>query len=118
MAYDPAAWQNFYIMTGGAADALTGLVFVAMSLHAKTIMGNPFYRSRAISTLMSLTTQLLLAAAVLVPGQSLTALGVEVESAALGSWVARSGPSVQSGVVNTFRARCRVPGGPPSSATA
>jgi hypothetical protein len=32
VAYDPPSWQNFYLMTGGAA--LTGLLFVAMSLHA------------------------------------------------------------------------------------
>jgi len=24
----PAAWQNFYVMVGGAAAALTGLLFV------------------------------------------------------------------------------------------
>lgn len=83
MAYDPAAWQNFYVMTGGAAAALTGLLFVAMSLHAKAIMSNRFYRSRAVGTLTSLATQLLLAGAVLIPGQSLTAIGVEVEAAAL-----------------------------------
>ena len=35
-AYDPAPWQNFYVMTGGAAAAPAGLLFVAMSLHAKT----------------------------------------------------------------------------------
>jgi len=47
-------------MTGGAAAALTGPLFVAMSLqHAEPIMGNRFYRSRAISTLMSLTVALL-----------------------------------------------------------
>ena len=83
MAYDPAPWQNFYVMTGGAAAALTGLLFVAMSLHAKTIMGNRFYRNRAITTLMSLTTQLLIASAVLIPGVSLTALGALVEGTAL-----------------------------------
>jgi hypothetical protein len=26
-AHDPAAWQNFYVMTGGAAAALPGLAF-------------------------------------------------------------------------------------------
>lgn len=83
MAYDPAPWQNFYVMTGGAAAALTGLLFVAMSLHAKTIMGNLFYRSRAIGTLMALTSQLLLSGAVLIPGQSLTLIGVEVEATAI-----------------------------------
>ena len=83
MAYDPADWQNFYVMTGGAAAALTGLLFVAMSLHARTIMGNRFYSNRAVGTLTSLTAQLFLAAAVLIPGQSVAALGAEVEVAAL-----------------------------------
>lgn len=83
MAYDPGAWHDFYVMAGGAAAALTGLLFVAMSLHSEAIMRNPFFRYRAIGTLTSLTAQLLLAAAVLVPGQPLAALGVEVELAAL-----------------------------------
>lgn len=48
MAYDPAPWQNFYVMSGGASAALTGLLFVAMSLHAETTMTNAFYGNRAI----------------------------------------------------------------------
>lgn len=83
MAYDAAAWQNFYVMTGGAAAALTGLLFVAMSLHAKTIMENRFFSNRAVGTLMSLGSQLLLSGAVLIPGQPLWLLGVEVEAVAL-----------------------------------
>lgn len=83
MAYDTSAWQNFYVMTGGAAAALTGLLFVAMSLHAKEIMSNAFYRNRAITTLMSLTSQLLLSGCVLIPNQPLWLLGVEVELTAL-----------------------------------
>jgi modulator of FtsH protease len=83
VAYDPATWQNFFVMTGGAAAALTGLLFVAMSLHAKTIMENRFFSNRAIGTLLSLGSQLLLSGAVLIPGQALWLLGVEVEGAAL-----------------------------------
>jgi hypothetical protein len=83
VAYEPAAWQNFYVMTGGAAAALTGLLFVAMSLHAKAILVNRFYSGRAISTLASLTTQLGLAATVLVPGASVTLIGAVVEAAAI-----------------------------------
>lgn len=83
MAYDTAAWQNFYIVTGGAAAALTGLLFVAMSLHAREIMANRFYSNRAVGTLMSLASQLLMSGAVLIPGQPLWLLGVEVEVAAL-----------------------------------
>ena len=83
VAYDPAAWQNFYVMTGGAAAALTGLLFVAMSLHSKAIVDNLFYRRRAIGALTLSTTQLFIAAAVLTPGQSVGAIGAEVEVAAL-----------------------------------
>lgn len=83
MAYDVSAWQNFYAMTGGASAALTGLLFVAMSLHAKTIMSNHFYRNRAVGTLMSLTSQLLLSGCVLIPHQPLWLLSVEVEVTAL-----------------------------------
>jgi hypothetical protein len=82
-AYDPLSWQNFYVMAGGAAAALTGLLFVAMSLHSKAITTNPFFANRAVGSLVSLMTQLFLAAAILVPGQSVEMLGVEVEIAAV-----------------------------------
>ncbi len=81
-AYDAAAWQNFYVMVGGAAAALTGLLFVAMSLHSKAIIAHPLYGTRAVGTLLSLMTQLFVAGAVLIP-QSALALGIEVEVAAL-----------------------------------
>lgn len=83
VAYDPQRWESFYVMTGGAAAALTGLLFVAMSLHSKAITAHPVYGGRAVGTLVSLVTQLFLAGAVLVPGQSVVAIGVEVEIAAL-----------------------------------
>ena len=83
MAYNPADWHDFYVMTGGAAAALAGLLFVAMSLHAKEIQANRFYIGRATGTLMSLASQLLLSGSVLIPGQPLSLLGLEVEATAL-----------------------------------
>lgn len=117
MAYDPGPWHDFYVMAGGAAAALAGLLFVAMSLHSDAIMRNPFFRYRAIGTLTSLTTQLLLAAAVLVPAQPLAALGAEVEVAALFFLVqtvrgiTRRGPSAGSVKMGRLRTVAEILGG-------
>ena len=78
MAADAASWQNFYLMTGGAAAALTGLLFVALSLQAKAIIGHPLFRDRALASLLSLIGGIWLSAAVLIPGQQPLALGLEV----------------------------------------
>src|SRR5437879_3744856 len=84
-----AAWHDCYVMAGGAAAALTGLVVVALSLHAKVIMAHPLYRDRAFAAILALMTQVFLSAAVLVPGQPPAALGIEIGIAAL-FWFGRS----------------------------
>ena len=71
------AWNDFYVMVGGAAAALTGLVLVAVSLHAKAILGHPLYRDRALASLQGLVTGLLVAVAALTP-QSRSAFGIEL----------------------------------------
>jgi len=81
--YDPTRWHDFYVMAGGAAAALTGLLFVAMSLHSQAIKAHHLYGPRALATLVSLMTILFIAGAVLIPGQSAAAIGVEVEALAL-----------------------------------
>ena len=111
LAYSASDWHDFYTMTGGAAAALTGLLFVAMSLHAREIMANRFFSNRAVSTLMSLASQLLLSGAVLIPGQSVTLLGAEVEAVALFFLIftirqvltsGRDAPPVASSLTNRF----------------
>jgi AcrR family transcriptional regulator len=57
VAYDAQNWQDFYVMTGGAPAALTGLLFVAMSLRSKAITSNRFFANRAIGSLVSLMLQ-------------------------------------------------------------
>ena len=76
--YDPREWHDFYVMAGGAAAALTGLLFVAMSLHSGAILRHPLYGDRAVGTLISLMTILFISGAVLIPGQSPVAVGIEV----------------------------------------
>ena len=78
MGADTADWQNFFLMTGGAAAALTGLIFVGLSLQAKAIVAHPLFRDRALGSLGSLMAGIFLSAAVLVPSQPPIALGIEV----------------------------------------
>ena len=75
--FDPAAWQDFYVMMGGANAALTGLVFVALSIHLKAVLEHPLLKPRAVIALTVLATQIVIAAIVLTP-QSSTYMGMEI----------------------------------------
>ena len=76
-SYDPAAWQNFYLMMGTANAAITGLVFVALSIHLREVLDHPILKPRAVLALVVLTTQIVISAIVLTP-QSRELMGVEV----------------------------------------
>lgn len=75
--YDPAGWQDFYVMMGGANAALTGLVFVALSIHLRAVLDHPLLRPRAVIALTVLTTQIVIAAIVLTP-QPAQLMGLEI----------------------------------------
>jgi hypothetical protein len=74
---DPSAWQDFYVMMGGANAALTGLVFVALSIHLKEVLEHPLLRPRAVIALTVLTTQIVIAAIVLTPQEPMF-MGIEI----------------------------------------
>lgn len=76
-SYDPAAWQNFYLMMGTANAAITGLVFVALSIHLREVLDHPILKPRAVLALVVLTTQIVISAIVLTP-QSRELMGVEI----------------------------------------
>jgi hypothetical protein len=83
----PADWQDFAEMTGGASAALTGLLFVAVSLNASRISGHQGLRASAAQTLVLFITPLAIAAALLTPRQWDWALGAELIAIGLaGSW--------------------------------
>lgn len=64
-----ATWESFYVMAGGAAAALTGLIFVAVSLHTGSIMNGVLHRDRAWSSVALLMSLLFIAMAVLAPSR-------------------------------------------------
>src|ERR1700686_227199 len=65
-------------MVGGGAAALTGLVFVAMTLHLEDITGDPVHRHRARTILTGLTAVFIRCALVLMGGQNGQAVAVEL----------------------------------------
>ena len=76
-SYDPTVWQNFYLMMGTANAAITGLVFVALSIHLREVLDHPILKPRAVLALVVLTTQIVISAIVLTP-QSREFMGVEI----------------------------------------
>ena len=61
----PADWAGFAEVIGGASGALTGLLFVSVSLNATRIAGHQGLRSSAAQTLVLFLTPLFMAAALL-----------------------------------------------------
>jgi hypothetical protein len=74
----PADWQDFAEMIGGASAALTGLLFVAVSLNASRIAGHQGLRASAAQTLTLFIAPLVMAAVLLAPNQADWALGAEL----------------------------------------
>lgn len=76
--YDLGAWRDYFVMVGGGAAALTGLVFVAMTLHLQDIVHHPVHRHRARTILTGFTAVFLRCGLVLMGGQSRQAIAVEI----------------------------------------
>jgi modulator of FtsH protease len=77
-------WESFGVMTGGASGALTGLLFVAVSLNADRIARHPGLRAIAAQTLVLFIAPLVMATVLLVPRQPGWASGAELMTAGLG----------------------------------
>lgn len=65
-------------MTGGASGALTGLLFVAVSLNATRIAGHQGLRASAAQTLLLFVAPLVMAAVLLAPDQPDWVIGAEM----------------------------------------
>jgi hypothetical protein len=73
----PEQWSNFFVMVGGGAAALTGLIFVAMSINHEIILRNTTHKNRAINMLTGFSAIFMASSLALVGSQSLAALGIE-----------------------------------------
>jgi hypothetical protein len=84
VGYLPEMWHDFGVTVGGLAGALTGLLFVAVSIKSDTLAKSRSLRSRAAQTLVLFMTSAL-AALVLVAPQPGDALGGELIALAAAS---------------------------------
>jgi hypothetical protein len=73
----PEQWNNFFVMVGGGAAALAGLIFVAMSINHEIIFRNTTHRNRAINMLTGFTAIFMASGLALIGDQNPGVLGVE-----------------------------------------
>jgi hypothetical protein len=73
-----AEWSDFTVTTGGAAAALVGLLFVAVTLRIDEISRAPDLRSRAAQTLTLFAVAMVVAIVLTVPDQPEWVLGAEL----------------------------------------
>jgi len=74
---DMSQWQNFFVMVGGGAAALAGLVFIAMSINLSIITQDATHKNRAVATMTGFTAVFLVCALALMGNQSYRWIGVE-----------------------------------------
>ena len=75
--YDPGQWNNFFILVGSGAAALTGLVFVAITINLKGVAQDATHRYRAINMLSGFTSILIVSSFALMGHQTYRILGIE-----------------------------------------
>jgi modulator of FtsH protease len=82
------SWDNFFVAEVGAAAALSGLIFVAVSINLSRILAVEHLPGRAAEMLIVLVNVLAVASCGLVPGQGHVAFGCEVALAGAITWTA------------------------------
>ena len=75
--YQPDQWHDYFITVGGASAALTGLVFVAMSLNPGVIAQDQTHRHRAVGTQAGFTAIFVICSLGVMGGQDHRAVGLE-----------------------------------------
>ena len=97
-AYDPSAWSDLFVATAGAAAALAGLVFVAVSINIVRILELAGVPERGLQTVLLLLGGVVVSVLGLVPQRPGTfAVELIAVSAALISCLALTARSTLAG---------------------
>lgn len=81
--YRPDEWRDFFLLVGTGAAALTGLVFVAMSIDRRGAAEGHTHGYRAMSLVGGFAAVFIRCALVLMGGQRHAAVGSELSSVCL-----------------------------------
>jgi hypothetical protein len=93
-------WENFFIASAGAAAAIAGLLFVALSINLSRILSIPGLAGRAGETFIPLGVVLIISLHGLVPAESIRTFAVELTVVGGASWLFVTGMEYRA-----FRAR-------------
>lgn len=78
MGFNIPAWSNYAVAVVSGAAALTGLLFVAVSVNSAWFAASKAIRGRAGQALVLFVIPLVTGILLLVPGQSTRTLGIEI----------------------------------------
>jgi len=76
-------WSHFATIAGSASGALTGLLFVAVSINRDRVTAHPALRSQAGQTLVLFLLPLITSIVLVVPGTPQWILGLELVAIAV-----------------------------------
>lgn len=98
-------WHDLFAATADSAAALTGLVFVGVSINLARILSMTKLPQRALLALTFLLTILILSILMLIPGQSVIVEGVEVTVTGIILWIftVRMDFSIYKNTTDEFR---------------
>jgi hypothetical protein len=98
-------WHDLFVATTGASAALTGLIFVGVSINLSRILAYPKLPSRALLSLILLSTILIVSVLLLIPNQKNFVTGIEVLLVGSCCWIASSiiGISIASKTDKQYR---------------
>lgn len=103
-------WHDFFVATAGAAAALTGLIFVGVSINITKILSFAKLPDRALLSLVLLLNILIISSIMLIPGQSYKVIGIEtlIISVCVYSFVTGMDRGIYKGTVEEYKKQYRI----------